>query len=158
MDHLWSPWRFQYVSQAAQTTDCIFCAKPRAEKDEDNLIFFRGEHNFGILNLYPYTSGHLMIVPYLHAATLNEVPSDALSELMKLTQRAERALVEVYRPKGINVGMNIGECAGAGIAGHIHMHVLPRWPGDINFMTAIGETRVLVEDIATTYAKLKNAF
>lgn len=99
-----------------------------------------------------------MIVPYLHAATLNEVPSDALSELMKLTQRAECALVEVYRPKGINVGMNIGECAGAGIAGHIHMHVLPRWPGDINFMTAIGETRVLVEDIATTYAKLKNAF
>ena len=99
-----------------------------------------------------------MIVPYLHAATLNEVPPAALRELIDLTQRAERALVEIYSPRGINVGMNIGECAGAGIAGHIHMHVLPRWPGDINFMTAIGETRVLVEDIATTYAKLKQAF
>ena len=99
-----------------------------------------------------------MIVPYEHAATLNEAPPEALAELMELTRRAELALTKAYRSRGINVGMNIGECAGAGIAGHIHMHVLPRWPGDVNFMTAIGETRVLVEDIATTYSKLKQAF
>ena len=158
MDHLWSPWRFHYVSQAAKPTGCIFCQKPQAEKDEENLIFYRGKYNFGILNLYPYTSGHLMIVPYRHAAALNEAAPEALSELMELTRRAELALTQVYRPRGINVGVNIGECAGAGIAGHIHMHVLPRWPGDVNFMTAIGETRVLAEEIATTYAKLKEAF
>jgi ATP adenylyltransferase len=158
MDYLWSPWRFQYVSQVAHATGCIFCQKPQAEKDEENLIFFRGVHNFGILNLYPYTTGHLMIVPYQHAATLNEASTEALGELMQLMRRAEHALTELYRPRGINAGMNIGECAGAGIAGHIHMHVLPRWPGDVNFMTAIGETRVLVEDIGTTYAKLKQTF
>ena len=158
MDHIWSPWRFQYVTQVATATGCVFCLKPQSEDDEKNLVFFRGEHNFGILNLYPYVSGHLMIVPYRHVAALNEASSEALTEMMTLTARAERALTKVYHPRGINAGINIGECAGAGIVGHIHMHVLPRWPGDVNFMTTIGETRVLVEDIATTYAKLKEAF
>ncbi len=158
MDYLWSPWRFQYVTKESKPAGCIFCTKPAEEKDEDNLIFFRGAYNFGILNLYPYTSGHLMIVPYRHAATLNEISTEAAAELMDLTRRAESVLFEVYRPRGINVGMNIGECAGAGIAGHIHMHVLPRWPGDGNFMTVIGETRVLVEDIRVTFEKLKKAF
>ncbi len=158
MDHIWSPWRFQYVTQVAQTTGCIFCLKPSAGEDEKNLIFFRGQYNFGILNLYPYVSGHLMIVPYCHVADLSSSPPEVLAEMITLTARAERALIEVYQPRGINAGINIGECAGAGIAGHIHMHVLPRWPGDVNFMTAIGETRVIVEDIATTYAKLKKAF
>jgi len=158
MDHLWSPWRFQYVSNADKPAGCIFCQKPLANSDEEHLIFYRGNHNFGILNLYPYTNGHLMIVPYQHAAALNEVEPHVLTEMIELARRAERALTEVYRPKGINIGMNLGECAGAGIAGHIHMHVLPRWPGDVNFMTAIGETRVLVEDIHTTYKKLRAAF
>jgi ATP adenylyltransferase len=158
MDHLWSPWRFRYVTQESKTTGCIFCTKSGEENDEANLVFFRGQYNFGILNLYPYTSGHLMIVPYAHCATLSEASPEAVAELMHLTRHAEHTLFETYRPKGVNVGMNIGECAGAGIAGHIHMHVLPRWPGDANFMTTIGETRVLVEDIHVTYEKLKRAF
>ena len=158
MDHIWSPWRFQYVTRAAQSTGCVFCLKPQSDDDGKSLIFFRGQHNFGILNLYPYVGGHLMIVPYRHIASLSEASTEELSEMMTLTARAERALAEVYRPGGINAGINIGECAGAGIAGHIHMHVLPRWPGDVNFMTTVGETRVIVEDLAITYAKLKKAF
>ena len=151
MDHLWSPWRYRYVSEKGPQ-ECIFCAQ------KSDHILHRAEKNFVLLNLYPYTSGHLMIAPYAHVPTLSECEPSALQEMMLLAQRAEAALRKVYSPSGFNVGLNIGSSAGAGIAGHIHMHVLPRWPGDANFMTTIAETRVIPEDLETTYAKLLAAF
>lgn len=158
MDRLWSPWRYRYVSKATPEDACIFCSKSSEARDEENLILHRGTHNFVLLNLYPYTTGHLMIAPYAHVAQLDELGEDAATELMKLTQQAVRHVRSVYRPHGLNVGMNLGECAGAGIAGHLHMHVLPRWPGDANFMTTIGETRVMPEELPETWRRLRTAF
>jgi ATP adenylyltransferase len=158
MDRLWSPWRYQYISKANREEECIFCAKPAESRDEQNYIVHRGKRCFVLLNLYPYTSGHLMIAPYEHVATLEDAPLESLLEMMRLTREAERHLRRVYRPEGLNMGMNIGKCAGAGVAGHIHMHVLPRWTGDANFMSTVGETRVLPEDLAETHRKLSQAF
>ncbi len=158
MDHLWSPWRYRYVSTASPHNDCIFCAKLAANQDHENLIVLRAEHNFVLLNLYPYTNGHLMIAPYAHVASLADTSSEARAELVELTAQAESVLRSVYKPGGINLGMNLGECAGAGGVGHIHMHVLPRWPGDASFMTAIGETRVLPVDLTTTYDRVSAAW
>ena len=157
MDRLWSPWRYQYVSHANPAPECIFCTKPSAG-DEESLILHRATHTYALLNLFPYTTGHLMIAPYLHVATLAECPQDVASEMMELTRHAEGLLRNIYKPHGVNIGMNIGECAGAGVAGHIHMHVLPRWPGDVNFMTTVGETRVLPEDLGETWTKLRSAW
>jgi ATP adenylyltransferase len=158
MDRIWSPWRYTYVSEASQSDACIFCEKASQDQDASNYVVYRGKQNFVLLNLYPYTTGHLMIAPYEHVATLGEVKPGALVEMIELAQASERHLREIYRPPGLNIGMNIGECAGAGVAGHVHMHVLPRWPGDSSFMTTVGETRVLPEAIETTYAKLLRAF
>jgi len=157
MDHLWSPWRYRYVSTASPKNECIFCAKLRQDQDAENYIVLRAQHNFILLNLYPYTSGHLMIAPYAHVATLADLDLSARTEMMELTARAEKALRSIYKPGGINLGMNLGECAGAGVAGHIHMHVLPRWPGDASFMTTVGETRVLPEDLVDSHRKLVEA-
>jgi len=157
MDRLWSPWRYRYVSTAGPAQECIFCAKSASAEDRVNYVVLRAERNFLLLNLYPYTNGHLMIAPYEHVATLAEAHPETLAEMMRLTQRAEQALRSLYKPGGINVGMNLGECAGAGVAGHIHMHVLPRWTGDASFMTTVGETRVLPEDLESTYDRLKGA-
>jgi len=158
MDYLWSPWRYQYVSTAAPTDECIFCQKSSERKDEENYIVYRGDRNFILLNLFPYTTGHMMIAPYEHVATLEEVAEETLSEMMRLVRLAEKHLRAIYTPRGLNVGMNIGECAGAGVAGHIHMHVLPRWPADVNFMTTVSETRILPEELRVTYEKLAGAF
>jgi ATP adenylyltransferase len=156
MDQLWSPWRYRYVS-SDPPTECLFCTKAAESNDEKNYVVLRAERNFILLNLYPYTSGHLMIAPYAHVATLEDADAAALEEMMRLAQQAEAALRQVYRPGGMNLGMNIGQSAGAGVAGHIHMHMLPRWRGDVNFMTTVAETRVLPEDLETTYAKLSTA-
>lgn len=129
-----------------------------AHQDEETLIVFRATHNFVVLNRYPYTSGHLMVVPYRHVADLAGLDDAIASELMALTRAAERHLRRIYRPDGLNLGMNIGESAGAGIAGHIHMHVLPRWTGDANFMTTVGQTRILPEELPITWLRLKEAF
>ena len=158
MDRLWSPWRYQYVSSAESAPGCLFCSVASSRDDSENLIVYRGELNFVILNRYPYTSGHLMVAPYAHVATLESCDESAAVELIKLTRVAEKYLRAIYRPEGINVGMNIGACAGAGVAGHIHMHVLPRWVGDANFMSTVGETRVLPENLETTYDKVSEAF
>jgi ATP adenylyltransferase len=158
MDRLWSPWRYQYLSKPEPAPGCIFCEKSSAQQDRENLILLRAEHNFVLLNLYPYTSGHLMIAPYVHVAGLADADELTLAEMILLVRRAESALKKAYRPQGFNIGMNIGASAGAGVAGHIHMHVLPRWSGDANFMTTVGETRVLPEDLETTYEKLLDAF
>src|SRR5579864_1378928 len=154
MDYLWSPWRYRYVTQAEPSAGCIFCLKARENRDAENYIVYRGSLNFVLLNLYPYTNGHLMIAPYQHVATMEDTPEVTLAEMMRLARRAEANLRAAYRPDGLNIGMNIGASAGAGIAGHIHLHVLPRWTADANFMTTVGETRVLPEDLAVTYGKL----
>lgn len=157
MDHLWSPWRYRYVATAGNTPGCIFCTKPSAGDDPANYIVLRAERNFVLLNLYPYTNGHLMIAPFEHADSLTKAHPDTLAEMMRLAVRCEAALRQLYRPDGINLGMNLGEAAGAGVAGHIHLHMLPRWAGDASFMSTVAETRVLPEDLGTTYQRLKDA-
>lgn len=159
MDRLWTPWRYRYISTADPGKDlCIFCHKPGENKDRENLLVYRGVRNFVILNLFPYTSGHLMIAPFDHVPTLEDADEETAAELMVLTRKAERLLRAVYNPHGINLGMNIGAAAGAGVAGHIHMHVLPRWNGDANFMTTIAETRVVPETLDETWRRLSAAF
>jgi ATP adenylyltransferase len=158
MDRLWSPWRYQYISTAGEGSGCIFCEKSAGQRDEENYILARGRRCFALLNLYPYTSGHLMIAPYEHVATLEDAAEETLLEIMRMTREAERHLRAIYQPEGLNLGMNIGRCAGAGVADHIHMHVLPRWTGDANFMSTVGETRVLPEELGTTYHRLRRAF
>jgi ATP adenylyltransferase len=157
LDYIWSPWRYRYLT-AAKPGGCIFCAMAAGDSDEESLIVFRGDHNFVVLNRFPYTSGHLMVVPYRHVADLAGLDDTIASELMALTRASERHIRTTYRPDGLNLGMNIGESAGAGIAGHIHMHVLPRWTGDANFMSTIGETRVLPEELPVTWRRLQDAF
>jgi ATP adenylyltransferase len=157
MDHLFSPWRYAFVTGAGKIQGCLFCERPKIE-GEESLIVHRGRHNYVILNAFPYTSGHVMVVPYAHLDSLTKLPSEAANELIALTQRMETILRELYRPDGLNVGMNIGKAAGAGIAGHIHMHVLPRWFADANFVSVIGETRVLPESLEQTYSRMKQAF
>lgn len=157
MDRLWTPWRFSYVTKQKPAGGCIFCEKAAASNDEEEFVIGRAEHNFILLNIYPYNNGHIMIAPYQHVATLAEASAEAAAEMMRLAQRAEKAIREVYRPQGVNLGMNIGECAGAGVAGHIHLHMLPRWLGDVSFMTSVGETRVIPEDLRSTRKKLAEA-
>ena len=158
MDYLWSPWRYKYITTAGADDACIFCAFPAENRDPEHFIVHRGRLNFIIVNRFPYTSGHVMVVPYAHAASLVDLPEETAAEMMVLARSAEKHLREIYRPEGLNMGLNIGRCAGAGIAGHVHMHVLPRWTGDANFMSTVGETRVLPEELATTYEKLARAF
>lgn len=155
MDHLWSPWRFRYIAGPRDESDCVFCAIAASPDDEANLVVYRAEHNFLVLNRFPYSTGHLMIVPYAHVAALGEATEATTAEMMHLMRRAEAGLKKVYHPEGLNLGLNLGASAGAGVAGHLHMHCVPRWPGDANFMTTIGETRVLPEDLQTTYSKLR---
>jgi len=158
MDRLYSPWRYSYVSAASEPVPgCIFCSAA-ASDPADPLIVARGRSTFVILNLYPYNSGHLMVVPERHAASLSELSPDELSELMTLTQRAEAAVTAVYRPQGINIGVNLGKAAGAGIADHLHVHVVPRWAGDTNFMSVVGSVRVLPEDIPASAERLRPVF
>ena len=158
MDYLWSPWRYQYIKEGTGSKGCIFCDIAASSEDEANYVVHRGTSNFVVLNRYPYTSGHAMVVPYGHLATLEEAPAEAAEEMMRLTQRVEGALRRIYHPGGVNIGMNVGEAAGAGVAGHIHMHVLPRWVADSNFITVVGETRVLPEELAETWRRLRAEF
>jgi ATP adenylyltransferase len=156
MDYLFTPWRYAYISGAAQTSGCIFCDLPK-EPDEKARIVFRGKNCFIILNTFPYTNGHVMVVPYAHLDELHKLPGETAEEMMALTQRMEVVLRSLYRPDGINLGMNIGKAAGAGVAGHVHMHVLPRWVADANFVSVIGETRVLPETLEVTWQRIRTA-
>ena len=158
MDYLWTPWRYTYVSSVEKTEGCIFCFLLNLGDDEKARIVHRASFNFIILNAYPYTSGHVMVVPYEHVDRLNLLPEAAANEMMELSRRLETVLIETYQPDGMNLGMNIGKAAGAGVAGHIHLHVLPRWVADASFMTVVGETRVLPETLKETYRKLKAKF
>lgn len=159
MDYLWSPWRFQYVS-SGQGRGCIFCemAVRDPARDRERWILYRGSRCLVVLNLYPYTTGHVMIAPYAHVATLAGLDREDLVEIVALTQKVEEALQTTYHPDGFNMGMNLGRSAGAGIADHVHLHFLPRWVGDTNFMTVVSETRVHPEDLAVTYDRLAGFF
>jgi len=156
MDYLWSPWRYRYVSQAERSGDCIFCqlAVAHPSTDRERLVLFRGKCNYILLNLFPYTTGHSLIVPYNHQGQFTDLETEITSEMMRLTRRVNLALEQTYHPDGYNLGMNLGRAAGAGVADHVHLHFLPRWEGSANFMTTIGETRVLPEELLTTYDKL----
>ena len=153
MERLWTPWRMPFI-QGEKPSACIFCAKPSENRDRENYILCRERHNFIILNAFPYTSGHLMIVPYRHVSTVEDLDSEVTAEMMDLSKRALAALRKAERPEAFNVGMNIGRSAGAGIADHVHLHVVPRWAGDNNFMPVIGNARLLPEVLASTYEKL----
>lgn len=156
MDHLWTPWRYQYVTKAEPSSGCVFCDAAGGTDDRQTLIVHRAAHNFIILNRFPYTNGHVMVVPFQHVASLQDLEEAALAEMMGLARDCEQHLREIYQPDGLNVGMNIGKSAGAGITNHIHMHILPRWTGDTNFMSVTAGTRVLPEELSATWEKLKN--
>ena len=169
MDRLWSPWRLPYILSGGEARGCIFCDPSTSSGqgpspgdhaifDQSQLIVFRGKTCYVILNLYPYNNGHLMVVPNRHIASLSAATHEELCELIALTQRSEVALTEAYSPHGINMGINLGKPAGAGVLDHVHMHVVPRWSGDTNFMTVVGETRVLPEELPDTAQKLRPIF
>jgi ATP adenylyltransferase len=157
MERMWSPWRLAYLTSPKDMSGCILCtALTRAESQP--LVLLRGRAAFVILNLYPYNNGHLMVVANRHVGTLAELTADEASEMMRLTQWAEIAIQEAYRPEGLNVGINLGRPAGAGVAGHVHIHVVPRWAGDTNFMSVIGDVRVLPEELGVTAGRLRPIF
>lgn len=185
MDQLFTPWRYAYITSADKTTragvpkkleawpgdrGCVFCnlmaavdysiqqGMPVDEAEAAAGLLLRGQHCFITLNTYPYTSGHVMVMPYAHLDRIARMPTEAAHELIDLAQRTERVLESVYKPHGLNFGMNLGEAAGAGVAGHLHLHAMPRWVGDTNFMTVVGETRVIPEDLDTTWKRLRAAF
>jgi ATP adenylyltransferase len=160
MDFLWSPWRFRYVSEEMGSGRCFLCqaAQAGASEDRAHRVLYRGRKNFVILNIFPYTTGHTMVAPFAHVAELDALDHEAASEMMELARKVQVALKESYHPDGYNLGMNLGQCAGAGLKDHLHLHVLPRWTGDASFMTAVGETRVLPEDLDSTYDKLAAFF
>jgi ATP adenylyltransferase len=185
MDHLWTPWRYAYVTSADSAvragvpkkldawpgdTGCVFCnliasidhaianGMPADEAEREGGLILRGKHCFICLNAYPYTSGHVMVVPYAHLDRLAALPQDAAHELIELAQRTETALQKVYNPHGFNFGLNVGKAGGAGVAGHLHMHALPRWAGDTNFMTTVAESRILPEELEMTWKRMRAAF
>lgn len=160
MDHLFSPWRFDYVTRQDEAEGCTLCrvAASPPERDDSVFILHRASHNFVVLNIYPYTTGHLMVVPFAHLARLGDLPEEVRVEMLALAARAESVLGQVYRPDGINLGLNLGRCAGAGIVEHLHLHVVPRWYGDTSFMTVTAGARVMPEELAGTWRKLRGRF
>ncbi len=161
MEFLWSPWRASYIASPQPETGCVFCslAEDRGlEADGARFLLFRGQSVYVVLNLFPYTSGHLLIVPYAHIGLIAQAEKSITDELMDLAKKAQQALADEYRPEGFNIGMNLGRSAGAGVADHFHLHVLPRWNGDTNFTTTVGETRVLPEALSDTHHRLKPHF
>jgi ATP adenylyltransferase len=157
MDFIWSPWRYDYIAAGAERpSTCVFCIGEDQSLDIERFVVFRGFYNFIILNSFPYTSGHAMVVPYEHLNTIALASTEQMSEMMQLAQRLSGGLQKLYAPEGFNIGMNLGHAAGAGIREHFHLHVVPRWVGDTNFITVVGETRVLPEELSRTYERLKS--
>jgi len=158
MNHLWSPWRMEYIQDLNNENGCVFCHVSDSPEDLENLVIFRGELAYVILNRYPYTSGHLMVIPFNHMPDLDAFSPETRAEMMELVAICIRVLRENYYAHGFNVGANIGSAAGAGIPKHFHFHIVPRWGGDTNFMSAIGETRVLPEALGETYRRVREAW
>ena len=155
---IWAPWRLRYVKNANKSDDCIFCAKPLEGDDRATLVVHRGERCFVILNLFPYTNGHLMVAPFEHVGRYQDLPAETTAEMTSLAQRAMSRIEEVYEPEGFNVGLNQGRVAGAGVEGHIHLHVVPRWAGDNNYMPVIADTRVMPQSLEESYDAIKEGF
>jgi ATP adenylyltransferase len=158
MKHLWSPWRRTYIEKHEKEDACVFCDAQAKADGPENLIAFRGKLTYVILNRYPYTGGHLMVVPLEHMASLDELDIATRAELMELTSRSMTVLRAIYNPQGFNMGANIGEAAGAGVIGHVHIHVVQRWNGDTNFMSTLAGTRVLPETLEDTYRRVREGF
>jgi len=161
LERLWSPWRAKYIASGvdAQSDRCVFCDIGADEShDAENFVVHRSKFGFVVLNLFPYITGHLLVIPYLHTGEFDSVPKEITDELMDLAKKSQAVLRDVYSPPGFNVGINLGSAAGAGIVGHLHIHVLPRWSGDTNFMTTVAESRVIPETLETTYSKLRSKF
>jgi ATP adenylyltransferase len=157
MERLYTPWRSAYVTSADTATGCFLCEKPREHDDERNLIVARRERVYAMLNLYPYNTGHLLVAPYTHGGDLDTLDAATAGALMSMTQELVGALRQAYRPDGFNAGMNLGRPAGAGVPDHLHLHVVPRWNGDTNFMPVLAETKVLPESLEQTYARVRSA-
>ncbi len=157
MQHIWAPWRIKYI-ELPRTEGCILCDKPKENRDAENYILYRGTSNYIILNSFPYNPGHLMVVPYRHLSTPEALTDVELLEHSQVINRALAVLKETFNPAGFNLGMNLGKIAGAGIEGHIHTHIVPRWAGDSNFMTIVSDIRVVPEALADTYRKLAGKF
>ncbi len=158
MDRLWTPWRFEYIRNAEKATSCVFCQILEEAHDAENLVLFRGRNAFIILNLFPYTSGHLLVIANRHLSFLSDARPEELNEIIQLARQCEDALRQEYHPAGYNMGFNLGRVAGAGVEHHLHMHVVPRWAGDSNFVSVVGETRVLPEELPNTYKRLRPFF
>lgn len=158
MKRIFSPWRMKYIEQPAQNHNCFFCEAVANPDDPQNLVIYHGSHAFVIINRYPYASGHIMVVPDAHVSTLPELVEEVRNEIIALLAKAEAVLEEVYHPEGFNIGANLGSAAGAGVPGHFHFHIVPRWVGDTNFMSALGEVRVLPEALEETYQRLRAAW
>lgn len=158
MNVIWAPWRMAYVKNASKPTRCIFCLERSAKRDEARLVLHRGTHGFVIMNRYPYNSGHLLVAPYAHVKSLELLPADCALDLIRMTNLSIRALQLAVGPEGFNVGFNLGQVSGAGIEAHLHLHIVPRWNGDTNFMSLLAETRVIPEHLRTTYRKLRATF
>jgi ATP adenylyltransferase len=155
MQRLWTPWRMQYIATGQTSGGCVLCEKVSEASDRDNYLLYRAAHCFLILNLYPYNNGHIMVVPYQHTGRLHELTCDTLHELMELTERSVGLLETVLHPNGFNIGMNLSRVAGAGIEDHVHMHIVPRWNGDTNYMSILADTRVMPETLPVTYERLR---
>ncbi len=158
MKQLWAPWRLAFVEKASRRSGCIFCEKPALKQDGKSFILWRGRHAYVIMNIYPYNNGHLLIAPYRHIAAIENLPEPVLFDMMRLVQQSLRAIRKAYAPEGFNLGVNQGKVAGAGIEHHIHLHIVPRWGADTNFMPLLGETRVLPQHLKASYQRLKAAF
>jgi ATP adenylyltransferase len=157
MKYIWAPWRIEYI-RAAKPTGCILCDKPKEDKDAENYILYRGKHNFIMLNAYPYNPSHLLIAPYRHTASMEELTESERNEHFKLVSRGIVVLKEVFKPAGFNTGSNLGRVAGAGIEDHFHSHIVPRWQGDTNYVTVLGDIRVIPQALADTYQTLAGKF
>jgi ATP adenylyltransferase len=158
MKYLWSPWRMPYIENSTKQNGCLFCELQAKKDGPENLIVQRGKLAFVVLNRYPYTSGHLMVVPYIHKPNLEELDSQTRAEIMELTSLSSSVLRKIYKTKAFNIGVNIGEAAGAGVKEHVHVHVVPRWNGDTNFMSTLAATRVLPEELDTTWKRVREGF
>ncbi len=152
---LWAPWRFKYIENVSNKNECIFCTKPREEPSKDNLVLYKSRHSFIILNLFPYNTGHLMIAPYKHTSKILDLNDEEWLDIVNLLNLSIKIIEEVYKPQGFNIGMNIGRISGAGIEEHLHIHIVPRWAGDTNFMPVISNTKVIPESLEDTYNKLE---
>ncbi|MFQ3549458.1 MAG: HIT domain-containing protein [Armatimonadota bacterium] len=157
MEQMWAPWRLDYIT-GEKIDGCIFCEFPKKNEDEKYLILERGKHNYIIMNAFPYSNGHLMVVPYRHLSDLAKLKTEEMQEMMELIQKCYKVIKKLSYPDGFNIGMNIGANAGAGIADHLHMHIVPRWKGDTNFMPVLAQVKIIPESLQVTYSKLKKIF